>query len=129
MKKYHIITPAGMKPKPDKYEWAIAEIVACYFKSDVSFIECSNKKSPDILVVNTSKLWEIKNIRGNGKFTIQNNLREAGSQSEYVIISLLRTKMVLEQAKSRISFFLKNDPRRFNKVLLVTKSKKVLEIK
>lgn len=117
-----------MKPKPDKYEWAVAEVMANYFDSDISFIECSSKKSPDILIWRTRTCWEIKNIRGDSKFTIQNNLRKAGDQSNYVIISLLRARMPLERARNRINYFMLRD-RRFRKILLVTKTKKVFVIK
>ncbi|MCL2038661.1 hypothetical protein FWG86_02045 [Candidatus Saccharibacteria bacterium] len=129
MKKYNIITPTGMKPKPDVYEWAVAEIMAGYFKSNVSFVERSSKKSPDILIMRTHTHWETKNIRGNGKFTIQNNLREASSQSKHVVIGLSRTRMTTEQARSRTSFFLKKDPSKFKQVIIITKKKEVLEIK
>ena|GEM_PF-2011043 len=128
-KRFNIIKPVGMKPKPDEYEERVAEVVADYFKSDVKFVECSSRRSPDVLVARTSERWEIKNIRGSSKYTIQNNLREASGQSKYVIIGLLRTNMMAERARSRVMFFLKKDLNKFKKVLMVTKSGEILEIK
>lgn len=37
------------------------------------------KPKPDIQVIRTGEYWEIKNLRGNGKHTVEDNLRKASS--------------------------------------------------
>ena len=126
---YEIILPSGMQLQPDKYELHVAKVLAEYFKSDVRFIPKSNRPTPDILVVSTGDEWEIKNIRGNGKHTIEDNLREASRQSKNVVISLLKpTKMDTQRAVSRIDFFLGHGHRTLRRVILVTKQGKVIDI-
>ncbi|TAH32900.1 hypothetical protein EYC58_01965 [Candidatus Saccharibacteria bacterium] len=73
--------------------------------------------------------WEIKNIKGNSKRTIQNNLRAADDQSQNVIISLLETKMTQTQALGRIREFYAVGPVKIKRLLLITKEQKVLVIK
>ena len=43
-------------------------------------------KSPDLYVLKTNILWELKSPTGNEKHTIQNNLRETDGQSDNVIL-------------------------------------------
>lgn len=129
MHKYSTIIPVGLNPKPDKYELTVAEACARWFESDIQFIPRSHKTTPDILVLATRQAWEIKNIRGNSKYTIEDNLRKASRQSEHVIISLLKpTKMSPAQALARIKFFLAHDKRnRLKGVLLITKQAVVID--
>jgi len=128
-KEYNVITPVGMKPKPDEYEDIVAELMAEHFKSDIKFILRGANTTPDIAVLRYNQIWEIKNIKGNSKRTIQNNLRDADDQSSNVIISLLRTKMAPQQAIGRINEFFKKGPTKIKKLLLVTKTQKILVIK
>jgi hypothetical protein len=128
-KEYAIIKPVGLKPKPDEYEENVAELVALHFKSDIKFVKRETTTTPDLLVLRYNQRWEIKNVKGNSKHTIQNNLREAGHQSDHIFVSLLRTKMTEKQAISRINFFLKNDPNTIKHIILITKSGKTIVIK
>lgn len=129
LSRYSIIIPSGLKPRPDKYELSVAEACTKWFGSDIQFVPRSNKTTPDIVVLATHQDWEIKNIRGNSKYTIEDNLRKASRQSEYVIVSLLKpTKMTPAQALARIKFFLANDKRnRLKGVLLLTKQGTVID--
>lgn len=129
-KEYNVITPVGMRPKPDDNERVIAELMAKYFKSDVKFIKREDvATTPDISVIRHNQRWEIKNIRGNSKRTIQNNLRAADDQSQNVIISLLETRMTQDQALGRIREFYATGPVRIKQLLLITKEQKVLVVK
>lgn len=82
-------------------------------------------KTPDINVA--GRKWEIKSPKGDGKKTIENNLRAARKQSLYLIVDLRRIKMYRAKALTRINFFL-SKPHRFYKVSVITKSKKVIKI-
>jgi hypothetical protein len=127
MSQYKIIIPADIKPKPTPLEQNIAELMAKFAKSDVRFVKRGNTPTPDILIGQIH--WEIKHIRGNAKYTIQNNLREASRQSRNVIISLAKTKMTTAKAQSRISYFLQKSPHSFLRVILVTKSSEIMVLK
>ena len=129
MKTYNIIRPVGLKPMPDRYEECIAEICARYFKSDVLFVLRGNHTTPDIKILATGEYWEIKNIRGGSKHTIEDNLRKASKQSQNVIISLLaNTKMNSRQAEARIRYTIQTRRMPLKRVLFVTKSRQVIDI-
>lgn len=82
---------------------------------------------PDLQVVKTGEFWEIKNIRGNSKNTIEGNLKKAARQSSNVVISLLRSKMSYAQAVVRIRHNLNRSHGGIKKVILVTKSGKTID--
>ena len=79
--KYKVIVETGVIDRPQDHEIKAALIVANgYFKSEVVFLRQSTYSTPDI-DVNGDK-WEIKSPLGNGKKTIENNLRAARKQSK-----------------------------------------------
>lgn len=126
---YAIIVPPDLKPRPDKYEMMAAEICAPYFHSDMEFVLRGSRTTPDIRVLKTGQAWEIKSIRGNSKYTIRDNLKKASRQSNCVIISLLKpTTMTPTQAEARIRHFLATTKTKIQRVLLITKQKKVIDI-
>jgi hypothetical protein len=128
---YNLIEPSDLKPEPTKYEKVVARIMAEREKSDVKFVKRGTNTTPDIYIVRTRQYWEIKNIEGNSKETIQNNMRKADGQARRVIISLVKPKcrMTTERAVGRIKEFLKSGPTRFKAVLLITKRGNVLDIR
>ena len=127
-KKYNLIVQSGRRQYPDKYELMVGELCAKWFDSDILFLNPDNKTSPDFEVMRTGERWEIKNIRGNGKFTIDDNLRKAEKQSNNVIISLLKpTKMSQAQAMAKIKHYLGYRNAKIKQVLLVTKTKKIID--
>lgn len=101
--------------------------MAEYFKSNIEFVERGSSTTPDIKVGNI--YWEIKSPKGNGKYTISDNIRSAKHQSSNIVINLSRTKMTAKQAESRIRNFLKNSSTGVKRLILVTKSNKVIDIK
>ncbi len=130
MKQYNLIIPIGLKPEPDKYEKAVARLCAEKFQSDILFVKRGVATTPDIQVVRTGQFWEIKNIRGNGKHMVENNLRRASHQSQNVIVSLLKSpKISALQAKSRIRYVLRTTNIHLQHVILITKDEKVIDIK
>jgi len=125
--KYKVIVETGIIDRPQDHEIKAALIVAnVYFKSDVTFLRPSTYSTPDIKV--NGEKWEIKSPLGNGKKTIENNLRAARKQSKNLIIDFSRIKLHQTKAVANISFYLKHAPNQFNKVIVITKTKKVIEI-
>jgi hypothetical protein len=126
MKKFDVITPADMKPYPEKYESTAAAILAQYFKMNVSFVKRTNRRTADIMV--GKDYWELKSPTGNSKNTMENNLRRASGQSKNIVIDMRRCKMHIRRAESRIHFFL-SGPHKIGRLLLIDKYGKVLVIK
>lgn len=124
---FDVIIPTTVIPQPDIYETAVARILAEKFQSDVLLIERGMIKTPDIQILRTKQFWEIKNIKGSGKLTIEDNLRKASKQADNVVISLLRSKMTQRQATSYIQWYLKHAHANIRHVILITKTKKVID--
>jgi hypothetical protein len=124
--KYKIIVETDINDPPKSYEFEAAIIIAGHFKSDVIFIRPENFKTPDF-DVNGIK-WELKSPMGGSVRTIENNMRSARKQSLNLIVDLSRIKLHQQQALSRIKFFL-SKPNQYRKVLVITKSKKIIEIR
>ena len=123
---YKIIYTEKLVGAPKEHEKHAAGIIANYFKTDVIFLRHGDFSSPDLEIGNT--IWEIKSPMGNGKKTIENNLRAAGHQSHNVILDLSRCKLHSTRAMSRIEEYLKKDQKRsIKRLIIITKQKKVLE--
>lgn len=129
MSNYHLITPIDLKPQPDRYEKAVAQLCAEKFQSDILFVKRGVSTTPDIQVVRTKQFWEIKNIQGNGKNTIEDNLKRASKQADNVIISLLRSRMMPKQATARISYYLRRSRENLRHVILITKDLRLIDFK
>ncbi len=130
MSNYHFIIPINLKPQPNKYEKVVAKLCAEKFQSDILFIKQGISTTPDIQVIKTKQFWEIKNIKGNGKHTIEDNLRRASHQSQNVIISLLKSpNITTRQVESRIRYVLKTSNLQIKHVILITKDEKAIDIK
>ncbi len=125
--RYKLITPIDIKPIPTEHEQNVAITLAEYFKSNIEFVKRGSSTTPDIKV--GTIYWEIKSPKGNGKYTISDNIRSAKHQSSNIVINLSRTKMTAKQAESRIRNFLKNSSTGVKRLILVTKSNKVIDIK
>ncbi len=127
--KYRLIIPVGLKPKPTGDEIAVAETLATFFESNIEFVLRGLGHTPDVRIVRLNQYWEIKNIRGNGPRTIANVLREAQNQSENIAISLSRTAMSAQQARGRVQQYLREGRSAVKRILIITKSEKVIVIK
>lgn len=125
--RYKLITPIDIKPIPTEDEQNVAITLAEYFKSNIEFVKRGSSTTPDIKV--GTIYWEIKSPKGNGKYTISDNIRSAKHQSSNIVINLSRTKMTAKQAESRIRNFLKNSSTGVKRLILVTKSNQVIDIK
>jgi hypothetical protein len=74
MKKYEVIIKTDLVDLPKEHELSAALLLAYHFKSDVVFLRPQTDRTPDIEVKGIK--WEIKSPKGNGKKTIENNLRK-----------------------------------------------------
>lgn len=84
--QFSVIIPVNIKPRPNLYEQEVARVLAYKFQSDVRFVAPRySLHTPDLQIVKTNEFWEIKNIRGNGKNTIEDNLK--GQQSNPIMSS------------------------------------------
>lgn len=127
MKNFIIIYDLNDPDPPKPHELRASKIIAEYFQSDLVFIRKSISSTPDLRVKRTGQIWELKSPLGNGKRTISNNLREASRQSKNIILDLTRCKMNNVNALSRINGFLKSGDSHIKKLLVIDKSKKVLD--
>lgn len=124
--KYGINVKTDLQDRPEDHELSAALILAVHFKTDVVFLRPESRKTPDIKIHHTK--WEIKSPRGNGKKTIDNNLRSARKQSQNIVVDLRRTKLHQQKAISRINFYLSAGPHGFKRLLIITKTGKVVDI-
>jgi hypothetical protein len=124
--KFNIVIPVGMKPRPKIHEETAAEILASHFMSDVYFIETANQGTPDISIEGIK--WEIKSPIGNSKNNIRKNMREAGNQSASVVIDLRRSKLHQTRAIGYVNQYMATS-KKLKRVIVITKSEKVLTIK
>jgi len=126
--KYKVIVETDIINRPKDHEMKAALIVANeYFKSDVLFLRPEVYKTPDLKVKNTK--WELKSPLGKGKKTIENNMRAARKQSEHLVLDFSRMKLHQTKAISNINYYVKNSSfNQFNRVIVITKDRKILEI-
>lgn len=129
MLKHNVYVEDSKDSKPRPHERKAAEIIANYFKSDIIFVRRLQSKTPDLLVLKTNIRWELKSPIGGGKHTIQNNLRNADSQSENVILDLTRSKLTDKQGISRAKEFTKKERSRIKRLKILTKEKHLIDIK
>lgn len=124
--KHNIIIPVGMKPRPKIHEETAADMLANHFKSDVYFIETGSHGTPDISIQGME--WELKSPIGSSKNNIRKNMREAGTQSVNVIIDLRRSKLHQTRALGYIHEYMATS-KKLKRVVVITKSKRILTIK
>jgi hypothetical protein len=125
--KYKVIVETDVIDSPKDHEMKAALIVANeYFKSDVIFLRPEVYKTPDLKVKNIK--WELKSPLGNGKKTIENNMRAARKQSEHLILDFSRMKLHQTKAIANINYYLKNSSDQFKSIIVITKDRKILVI-
>ena len=126
MTKYNVIVHTDVVNAPREHELSAALILAFHFKADVTFIRPETRKTPDIEVNGTK--WEIKSPTGNGKKTIDNNLRAAHKQSRNIVLDLRRAKLHQSKAKARINYYLSAGPHKIKHLKIITKAHKIIDI-
>lgn len=113
-------------PPPNTQEISAAQILMKHFKADVYFVQRSPLRTADIKI--NGIFWEIKSPIGNGRRTIQNNLRTASRQSPNVIIDLRRCKMPVTKSLAHINYVLRIN-HSIKHLLVITKDEKVIDCK
>jgi hypothetical protein len=126
MTKYNVIVHTDLVDAPKDHELSAALILAYHFKTDVLFLRPEQKKTPDIDINGTK--WEIKSPTGNGKKTIDNNLRAAHKQSRNIVLDLRRVKLHQTRALARINYYLSAGPHKIQHLKIITKTRKVIDI-
>ena len=126
MAKYNVIVQTDLVDIPKDHELSAALILAYHFKTDVIFLRPERKKTPDVDVNGTK--WEIKSPRGNGKKTIDNNLRAAHKQSRNIVLDLRRAKLHQSKAIARINYYLSAGPHKIEHLKIITKTQKIIDI-
>ena len=114
---------------PEPHEIDAAQVLTRHFQSNIRFIPKTTGHCPDVVVERTGEIWEIKSPKGNGKYTMANNLERAHSQSKKVVLDLSRCKMRDERALARIRAYINSKYYQLERVLVVTKMKKVVDMK
>jgi hypothetical protein len=122
MPKYNVIVKTTVNNRPQNHEMAAAIILAQHFKTDITFLRPTANKSPDFNI--NGVIWELKSPIGNGKYTIQNNLREAKRQSSNIVVDLTRIKLHEQRAISQMNYILRTHTVRSIKHLIVIKKSK-----
>lgn len=123
-KKYSVIIPSGIFPKPSIREISAAYLLLDYFKTDIKFIPRSNHKTPDFIIGKTS--WELKTPTGTGKYNLQHTLRSATTQSANIIIDARFSKMHINRIRNELAYQFKKT-KEIKRLLLIEKNKKVVE--
>ena len=75
--------------------------------------------------------WELKCPIGDSKATIENVFRRASKQARNIIVDSRRTKLEYDTIEKKILFELNTRPsmKKVNKVILIDKSGKIVEVK
>jgi len=127
MTKPKIIISAKLKPRPLQEEIEVAYVLVEYFHCDVEFVERNNNKTPDYKIRN--KYWELKTPRGDGRRTIDNILRDATKQSRNIVLNLQFCKMDQRRVIGKVERYLAVNHSGIDKILVITKTRKVVDIK
>jgi len=128
MKKIsRIIIPEGMNP-PQMHELITASVFTNN-GMDVEFIRPSilkGSRSADVIINNIA--WEIKSPTGAGKNTIQEQLKRALKQSNYIILDSARTKLtdqfIVKELRRNLLL-----AKSIKRLLLVNKKREIIEIR
>lgn len=124
--RYKVIIKTDLKDRPKDHKLSAALILAQHFKADVVFLRPKLDKTPDIKI--NDLRWEIKSPKGNGRKTIDNNLRSARKQSHNIVLDLRRAKLHQSKAVSRIHYYLSAGPHRIKRLKIITKTCKVIDV-
>ncbi len=123
-KEYEVHINTKITPPPQPHEISAARLLAQYFQSDVYFEPRTLIKSADFKINGTC--WELKSPIGNGKHTIQNNLREATQQAKNIVIDLRRCKLNQNGAMARIRHEISHS-QVSRKIIVILKNEKVVD--
>jgi hypothetical protein len=124
--RYEVIVKTELADTPKEHELSAAIILAYHFKTNVTFLRPEARKTPDIDVSGT--MWEIKSPMGNGKKTIDNNLRAGRKQSHFIVLDLRRAKLHQSKALAHIRHYLTSGPHTIRGLKVITKTGEIIDI-
>jgi len=127
MGTYKVIPEYSPNDPPKDFEMRAANIFANYLKKDLIFKRAGHRRTPDLKEIDTGIVWELKSPIGDGKKTIDNNLRTASRQSSRVILDLSRCKMHQSKVISRVRNYVSYPGHKFEKIIIITKSRKIID--
>jgi len=127
----HVIIPSTMRNSPEPHEIELAHILSQHFQTSVEFLiamDTYRRKTPDVRIGNM--LWEMKSPKGESRLnTIRKQFQRASSQSRYLVIDTKYTKLSDLSIENQIVHLLRTRPTRMQKVIIVNKERKVIELK
>ena len=124
-----VIIPASHPSPPEPHEVDAAMVLAYHYQCTVEFlvpVDDYKRKTADVKMLGVE--WEIKCPVGMSKSTIRNQFRRASEQSKCIIIDGRRTKLRKQSIVKSVIHEIKERPY-IKKVILIDKSKNVIEIK
>ena len=124
-----VIIPTNHPNHPEPHEVDVAFILARHYRCTVEFlvpVDDYMRKTADLKMLGVT--WEVKSPTGNSKSTIGAQFRRASRQSNNIVLDTRRTKLNYDKIKKQIIIETKQRTS-INKVILINKSGKVVEIK
>jgi len=127
-----VIIPGNHPSPPESHEVDAALILSRHFNCSVDFIipvDDYMRKSADILMLGTE--WELKCPFGASKSTIENQFRRASKQAKNIVLDTRHTKLDYDVVEKKVLLELRERPsmKRVNRVILINKLGKIIEIK
>ncbi len=89
-------------------------------------VQLKGARTPDIRMNDLE--WEMKTPKSNGKYTIEHAFRSALKQSPNIIFDIRWSKMPQKKCVFEIERRF-NDFKKVSRILIITKSKKLLELR
>ncbi|MBQ3309681.1 hypothetical protein IJG78_03325 [Candidatus Saccharibacteria bacterium] len=127
MRKYRVISETSPSDPPKDFEMRAAIILANYLRKDLIFQRPGHRRSPDLREKGSTITWELKSPTGDGKKTIDNNLRSAKGQSKRIVLDLTRCKMHQTKVISRVRYYTKVGNHQIERLLILTKARRVID--
>ena len=127
MSRYHVISEARPNDPPQDFEMRAAIILTNYLQKNLIFLRAGHRRTPDLKEENSPITWELKSPTGNGKKTMDNNLRSARGQSKRIVLDLSRCKMHQDKAIARIRNYMDRGNHHIESLLIITKTGRVID--
>ena len=124
-----VIIPVGHPNPPEPHEEDVAKILARHYQTTVEFIvpvDDYKRKSADIVMLGVE--WELKSPKGASKSTIGTQFRRGTMQAANLVLDTRRTKLSYDRIEKQVIIEAQQRTN-LNKVILINKSGKIVEIK
>jgi len=127
-----VIIPENHPNPPLPHEVNMASVLAQHYKTVVEFIvpvDDYMRKTADIIMRGME--WELKCPTGSSRRTIEHQFKRASQQAKNIVIDTRRTPLDYETIEKKVLFEINNRPstKKLNRIILIDKFEKVVEIK